>query len=75
MKNTHIRRAIAHHKTQAGLARAIGAKQQEVSRWLLNLNRVPPRYCLAIEEATGGKVKRSDLRPDAYPPAEYQQAS
>lgn len=29
----------------------------------------PAHHCLAIEEATGGKVTRYQLRPDVFGPA------
>lgn len=53
---------------QARLARILGVTQPNVWHWLHKSERVPGEYVLKIEEATGGKVSRHDLRPDLYPP-------
>src|SRR6185312_16869830 len=53
---------------QAKLARLLGVTQPNVWHWLHKSERVPGEYVLKIEEATGGKVSRQDLRPDLYPP-------
>lgn len=42
-------------------------KQQHVWKWLRDSPRVPAEYVLAIEHATGNKVKRHELRGDLYP--------
>ncbi len=52
---------------QAKLARILGVSQPNVWHWLHKSERVPGEYVLKIEEATGGKVSRHDLRPDLYP--------
>lgn len=52
---------------QAKLARILGVTQPNVWHWLHKSERVPGEYVLKIEEATGGKVSRHDLRPDLYP--------
>lgn len=49
---------------QAALARLVGAPPAFVFQWLNNKRPVPARYCLAIENATNGKVTRKDLNPD-----------
>jgi len=54
---------------QAQLARLLGVSQPNVWHWLHKAERVPAEYVLKIEQATGGKVSRHDLRPDIYPPA------
>ncbi|WP_339802565.1 transcriptional regulator [Saezia sanguinis] len=51
------------------LAAAIGVKHaMTVRSWQHGYaNRKPsPKYCVRIEEATGGLVTRKDLRPDDY---------
>lgn len=52
---------------QAQLARLLGVTQPNVWHWLHKSERVPAEYVLKIEQATGGKVSRHDLRPDIYP--------
>ena len=53
--------------TQVAAARVVGVTPQAVSEILRKGKKVPAEWCLAIEEATGGKVTRHDLRPDLYP--------
>lgn len=45
-------------------------RQQHVYNWLNRAKKVPAEYVLLIEKATKNKVKRSELRPDIYPPEE-----
>jgi TorA maturation chaperone TorD len=52
---------------QAKLARILGVSQPNVWHWLHKSERVPGEYVLKIEEATGGRVSRHELRPDLYP--------
>jgi len=54
---------------QAQLARILGVSQPNVWHWLHKSEHVPAEYVLKIEQATGGKVSRHDLRPDIYPPS------
>ena len=50
---------------QAGLARRIGTKQQNVAYWLNKARKgVPAEMAAAIEDAVGGRVTRQELRPD-----------
>ena len=59
--------AIARAGGQSALARAIGAKQQNVWDWLNKGNKqVPGKYAPAIEAATG--VSRYELCPDIFGP-------
>ena len=51
---------------QSALAAALGLKQQHVWNWLNRDQRVPPEHCAAIETATGGAVRRWDLRPSDW---------
>ena len=49
------------------LAKAIGVTQATVSNWRMReLQSVPEKHCASIERATGGAVKRWDLRPDDW---------
>ena len=54
-------------ESEAALAAAVGVKQPSVNYMLRKGKRVPAEWCLPIEEATGGKITRHDLRPDLYP--------
>lgn len=60
--------------TQAGLAAALNIKQQHVWNWINRSGgKVPAEHCRAIEEATGGKVTRYELRPDVFGPEPMKQ--
>ncbi|MBW8308025.1 MAG: helix-turn-helix domain-containing protein [Candidatus Paracaedibacteraceae bacterium] len=50
--------------TNTALAKALNVTLGTVHKWL-NYKSVPkPENCLKIEEATGGKVKARDIRPN-----------
>ena len=53
--------------TQGALAKVVGRTPQAVSEIVRQGKKVPAEWCLPIEEATGGKITRHDLRPDLYP--------
>jgi DNA-binding transcriptional regulator YdaS (Cro superfamily) len=60
----YLQQAIDQFGTAAALARQLGVKPMLISHWK---NRgVPPNRCKAIEKATGGKVRATDLRPDIF---------
>lgn len=72
-----LSKAITICGSQSELARRIGGKVRtgHIYHWLRNT--VPAERCLAIEQATGGKVTRHDLRPDVFgtsPSATLQEA-
>lgn len=58
-------KAISRFGTQAKLAKAIGVTPMAVTNWKKR-GSVPVDQCGKIEVATGGKVKRRDLRPDIF---------
>lgn len=51
---------------QAALCKQIGAHAPDLSRWASGDRPVPIERCVAIERATGGAVRRWDLRPDDW---------
>lgn len=53
--------------SQSELAHALGVTQGTISHWLTGRVRVPAERVIPIEQATGGKVTRQELRPDLYP--------
>lgn len=59
--------AVTTIGTQTDLARVVGRTPQAVSDVLRRGLRVPPEWCIPIEDATEGKITRSMLRPDLYP--------
>lgn len=69
MDKQPILQAIQAAGTQASLATAIGIHPTFVSQWAKNRRPVPAKWCIPIEEATGGVVTRYDLRPDIFGPA------
>lgn len=56
--------------TEKALADAVGRTQPTVHEVLKRGKRVPAEWCPKIEEATTGKVTRSQLRPDLWPSEE-----
>lgn len=44
------------------LARLLGLTESAISQW----KRIPPNRAIEIEEKTGGKVTRYELRPDFF---------
>ena len=50
---------------QAALARKLGVSQPTVWGWLHRIGKVPHRYVLGVEAATG--IPKEDLSPDIYP--------
>lgn len=58
-----IKKAVEALGSQAALARACGVSQPAVFRWL-NGRRVKADYVMAIVNATGGRVKAYEIRPD-----------
>lgn len=68
--------ALNHFRRQAALAAAIGITQQGVSALVRRGGRLTAEQCIAIERATGGTLKRHELRPDLFdPPAEPASAA
>ena len=63
MRGPALDRAITEAGGTAALARTINVTPQAISQW----DRVPAERALAVEQATGGKVTRHELRPDLYP--------
>ena len=64
IRDSALERAITEAGGTAALARTINVTPQAISQW----DRVPAERALAVEQATGGKVTRHELRPDIYPP-------
>ena len=62
-----LARAIELLGGDAAAAKALGmANRQAIHQW----KRCPPGRALALEAATNGRVKKEELRPDFYPPAQ-----
>lgn len=53
-------------EARKAIAEACDLTEPAVRHWCNGTRSVPARRCLAIEEATGGKVTRYDLRPDIF---------
>jgi len=67
MQSTAIIRACEVVGGQARLAALLGVTPQAVHLWVKR-NLCPAERVLGIEQATGGRVARHELRPDLYPP-------
>jgi len=62
---TPIDRAIKACGGVAALAEKVGVTASAPAMWKAR-GRVPSDHCAAIEQATGGKVTRRDLRPEDW---------
>lgn len=62
MTKTPLEQAIAILGNTSALARELGIRPWAVSKW--NKHRPPKERCLAIEQATDGKITAEQLRPD-----------
>lgn len=51
---------------QSELASLITVSPQMVNQWVHGIRPVPAKHCIAIEQATKGRVTRYDLRPDVF---------
>lgn len=63
--STAVERAALILGSQKALAESVGVSPQAVWAWIRR-GSVPAIYCLAIEKATSGKVKRNALRPNDF---------
>lgn len=66
MNTKPITKAVDVAGGQSALAKAINVAPPVVWQWLKGLRPVPAHHCIPIEDATGGKVTRYDLRPDVF---------
>ena len=48
------------------LAGTLGVAASTVSEWCSGRRPVPIRRCIAVENATGGRITRRELRPDDW---------
>ena len=62
--NPVIKTAIAIVGTQKELAKACGVSQAAVQKWLHNKAKVAPQNVASLVDATGGKIKAHQIRPD-----------
>lgn len=68
-----LQRAVALVGSQAKLGKASGFSQHAI--WLaIQSGRVSAELAVGIERATGGAVRRSDLRPDLFGTPESESA-
>jgi DNA-binding transcriptional regulator YdaS (Cro superfamily) len=56
-------------RRQAEAAKLIEVSQPCIHKWMTGKTRPSPKTAVAIEQATGGKVTRYQLRPDVFGPA------
>ena len=57
-------RAISFLGGLRATGKALGVSFQAVGQW----NRVPARWAIPLEAATGGKITRYEIRPDIFGP-------
>lgn len=66
---SHVARATEIVGGQSELARRIGMTQAGVHYLCHEADAIKAEWAVKIEEATDGKVSRSELRPDIFPPS------
>jgi DNA-binding transcriptional regulator YdaS (Cro superfamily) len=52
--------------SQVEMAQMLGVHQSLISQWVNKTRPIAPIKAKDIEEATGGKIKRHQLRPDIF---------
>ena len=62
----NIQQYVATVEPSVKLAERIGVTPGFISQLVSGHRQVPVERCTAIEQATGGKVTRRDLRPDDW---------
>lgn len=62
----HVRRAVDLVGGQSELARRIGMSQPTVFNLCTNAKAIRAEVAKLIDEATEGRVSKSDLRPDIW---------
>ena len=67
--NEHIVKAIRELGSQSKLAEQVGCSQQLISSLARGEWRPTAEVAVAVERATRGSVRSSDLRPDLFPPS------
>lgn len=63
----HIEAAIDLFGSQARLAQAVGCTQQQIS-YLLKAKSITAEMAKKLDDATGGRVSKHDLKPDVFGP-------
>lgn len=71
---TAIEKAVAEAGGRTALARLIGVTPQMVQRWCAG-TQVSVTSAMAIHEALNGKVTKSQLRPDVWPPRKRRESA
>jgi DNA-binding transcriptional regulator YdaS (Cro superfamily) len=51
---------------QSRLAKNLNVTPSTLNQWVKGVRPIPVVHCVAIEQATNGKVTRKDLRPDDW---------
>lgn len=64
MRSAGVSLAIEAAGGVNALARLLNIASSSVAEW----KQVPPKRVLQIERLTGNRVRRSQMRPDLYPP-------
>lgn len=64
MKNEGIEKAIMIVGSQRALAKACGRAQSTISDWLNGNKSISPEFVPSLVDATDGKVKSFEFRPD-----------
>ena len=69
---TGIKKAVEICGKQTLLAKACGASQQAVNKWVSGKNMMDVKYIPSIIQATNFEVNPTELRPDVDWPTIYE---
>ena len=74
MKNSSFEKAVKIVGSQYRMAKILGKRQSVIWAWLKR-GTVSAEYVLKVEQATGGRVTRHELRPDLYPEEDQEEST
>ena len=57
------------HVSECALAQRLGVSRQALHRWKRN-GKIPIKRAAELEEISAGQVRREEIRPDIYRPAD-----
>lgn len=66
MSKSVIRKVVEHAGGHQALADSLDLESRQVVQGWERRGRIPPKYCVPIEDLTRGKFTAKQLRPDVF---------